>query len=216
MAKLCAATVALALFLLGGQGLLAEMAAAGPCDPPANEIVCENSKSGSPSSQWDVTGAGDPSIQGFATDVSVNRGETVHFKVDTNSTKYRLDVYRMGYYGGDGARLVETVHPSASLPQNQPACKTEPSTGLIDCGNWEESASWAVPSSAVSGIYFAHLVREDQPSDGSHVLFVVRDDGGDSDLLFQTSDTTWQAYNQYGGNSLYVGGPGTNLSLIHI
>ena len=29
---------------------------------------------------------------------------------------------------------------------------------------------------------------------------------GRSDLLFQTSDTTWQAYNQYGGYSLY-GGP---------
>ena len=41
----------------------------------------------------------------------------------------------------------------------------------------------------------------------SHIVFVVRDDAGQSDLLFQTSDTTWQAYNQYGGNSLYVGDP---------
>src|SRR4029077_830273 len=41
----------------------------------------------------------------------------------------------------------------------------------------------------------------------SHIVFVVRDDAGHSDLLFQTSDTTWQAYNQYGGNSLYVGSP---------
>ena len=38
-------------------------------------------------------------------------------------------------------------------------------------------------------------------------MFVVRDDDGGSDLLFQTSDTTWQAYNQYGGNSLYTGQP---------
>ena len=35
----------------------------------------------------------------------------------------------------------------------------------------------------------------------------MRDDDGGSELLFQTSDTTWQAYNQYGGNSLYVGSP---------
>ena len=84
----------------------------------------------------------------------------------------------------------------------------EASTGLIDCGNWAESASWAVPSDAVSGIYFAKLVREDQPSEGSQIIFVVRDDGGGSDLLFQTSDTTWEAYNRYGGNSLYTGGPG--------
>ena len=38
-------------------------------------------------------------------------------------------------------------------------------------------------------------------------IFVVRDDAGTSDILFQTSDTTWQAYNSYGGNSLYVGEP---------
>jgi hypothetical protein len=184
---------------------------AGPCDPPANEIVCENSKPGSPPSQWDVEGAGDPSIQGFATDISVNRGEAVHFKVDTDADEYHLDLYRMGYYGGDGARKVDTVLPSALLPQKQPPCDTEPSSGLVDCGNWGESASWEVPEDAVSGIYFAKLVRDDKPpSDGSHILFVVRDDGGDSDLLFQTSDTTWEAYNRYGGNSLYAGGPGTN------
>ena len=67
-----------------------------------------------------------------------------------------------------------------------------------------------MPADAVSGIYFAKLVREDQASEGSHIVFVVRDDDGHSNLLFQTSDTTWQAYNRYGGNSLYVGGPGTN------
>jgi hypothetical protein len=195
---------------LGAQALAADGALAGPCDPPANEIVCENSKPGNPPSEWDVEGAGDPSIQGFATDISVDRGETVHFKVDTDSDEYRLDIYRMGYYGGGGARKVDTVEPSVALPQEQPGCDTEPSTGLVDCGNWAESASWAVPADAVSGIYFAKLLREDQPSGGSHILFVVRDDGGDSDLLFQTSDTTWEAYNRYGGNSLYAGGPGTN------
>ena len=59
-----------------------------------------------------------------------------------------------------------------------------------------------------SGVYLAKLVRED-PEDGraSHIIFVVRDDSGGSELLFQTSDTTWQAYNQYAGNSLYVGSP---------
>ncbi len=107
-----------------------------------------------------------------------------------------------------------TVTPSASLPQTQPACIDDPTTtGLTDCGNWAESASWAVPADAVSGIYFAKLVRDDGASDGSHIFFIVRDDDGSSDLLFQTQDTTWEAYNQYGGRSLYQsndGGPGTN------
>ena len=178
-----------------------------------NKIATENGLPGSPASEWDIAGAGDANIQGFATDISVNHGETVNFKIDTDSTDYRLDIYRMGYYGGMGARKIATIQPSAALPQAQPACITDPVTGLIDCGNWSVSASWAVPADAVSGIYFAKLVREDATPGESHIMFIVRDDEGGSDLLFQTSDTTWQAYNRYGGNSLYTGsGPGTGGS----
>ena len=50
-------------------------------------------------------------------------------------------------------------------------------------------------------------MREDAGGGSSHIVFVVRDDDGRSELLFQTSDTTWQAYNRFGGNSLYFGGP---------
>ena len=95
---------------------------AGPCDAPANAIVAENCLPGDSADTWDVSGAGDPSIQGFATDISVNRGQTVLFKIDTDSTNYRLDIYRMGYYGGMGARRVATVQPRRRLPQTQPAC----------------------------------------------------------------------------------------------
>ncbi|MGH8610627.1 MAG: N,N-dimethylformamidase beta subunit family domain-containing protein, partial [Gammaproteobacteria bacterium] len=186
------------------------------CAAPANPIEAENCQVGNPSSEWDISGAGSSSIQGFATQISVNRGalpapETVFFKVKTNpnTTNYRLDIYRLGYYGGMGARKVATVPPST--PQSQPACLNNASTGLIDCGNWTVSASWTVPDDATSGIYFAKLVRNDTGA-ASHIVFVVRDDVRDgakpySDLLFQTSDTTWQAYNNYGGNSLYVGSP---------
>jgi hypothetical protein len=168
-----------------------------------NPIVVENCLPGNPSSEWDVSGAGDPSIQGFATDISVNRGDTVVFKIDATAS-YRLDVYRMGYYGGAGARRVTTISPVAA--QNQPACLSDATTGLIDCGNWAVSASWTVPASVTSGIYFARAERLDTGG-ASHIFFVVRDDASTSDLLFQTSDTTWQAYNEYGGNSLYTGAP---------
>ncbi|MGH2370151.1 MAG: N,N-dimethylformamidase beta subunit family domain-containing protein, partial [Chloroflexota bacterium] len=195
------------LALIAGLQPATTYAQAGPCDPPVtNPIVCENSKPGNPATEWDVSGNGDPSIQGYATDISVNKGGTVQFKIKTDAHAYRLDIYRLGYYGGLGARKVATVQPSASLPQNQAACLTDEVTGLIDCGNWAVSASWAVPANAVSGIYIARPVRTD--TDGaSHIVFIVRDDSGHSDLLFQTSDTTWQAYNAYGGNSLYVGSP---------
>ena len=83
----------------------------------SNPIVDENAKAGHPRSQWDINGSGDSSIQGFATDISVNKGETIRFKIKTNATSYRLDIYRLGYYDGLGARLVATLSPSAALPQ---------------------------------------------------------------------------------------------------
>ena len=172
----------------------------------SNPIVVENSLPGKPASEWDISGSGDPSIQGFATDISVNSGQTIRFKIKTNATQYHLDIYRLGYYQGNGARLVATVSPSAALPQTQPNPITDSATGLVDCGNWAESASWAVPATATSGVYIAKLVRTDTGG-ASHIIFVVRDDSSRSDLIFQTSDTTWQAYNLYGGNSFYAGAP---------
>jgi WD40 repeat protein len=181
------------------------------CAPGSNPIVCENAKAGNPASEWNITGAGDVTIQGFATDISVNKGGTVGFKISTPASAYRLDIYRMGYYGGNGARKVATVNgtgPQNRAGGNPTSCLTN-NTGLIDCGNWSVSTSWQVPADAVSGIYFARAVRTDTGG-ASHIVFVVRDDSSHSDLLFQTSDTTWQAYNNYGGNSLYGGtGPGT-------
>jgi len=76
-------------------------------------------------------------------------------------------------------------------------------TGLIDCGNWSVSATWTIPSTAVSGVYIAHLIPNNGSSTGSHITFVVRDDAGKQPIVLQTSDETWQAYNSYGGNSLY-------------
>ncbi len=185
---------------------LASPAHADPCGAGGNPVACENSKPGTPQSVWD-SGGGDASIQGFATNTSVNVGATITFKVQTPATKYHLDIYRIGYYQGNGARLIATVQPSAALPQSQPSCLNDPSTGLIDCGNWAVSASWAVPSTAVSGIYIAHLVRDDGSHDDNQIPFVVRNDASHSDVIYQASDTTWEAYNDWGGNSLYKGSP---------
>jgi hypothetical protein len=176
-----------------------------PCAPLVNPIVCENSLPGNPSSEWTETNNGDPSIQGFATDISVDKGSTISFKVNTTATAYSIVIYRMGYYGGLGSRQIATISPAVPLPQSQPACLTDPATLLYDCGNWAVSASWTVPATAVSGIYFAKLMRTDTGG-FSLVVFVVRDDLSTSDFLFQTSDTTWQAYDATGGHSLYPKG----------
>lgn len=203
---IASAAMFLVLGLDVGSNLQVQKAiAADICAAPTNAIAAENCLTGNPSTEWDISGVGDTSIQGFASDISVNRGETVNFKIKTNATSYRLDIYRMGYYRGMGARKVTTVQV-LNRPQSQPNCLTDTATGLVDCGNWAVSASWAVPTNAVSGIYFAKLVRTDTGG-ASHIVFIIRDDAGTSDLLFQTADTTWQAYNNYGGNSLYTGSP---------
>jgi hypothetical protein len=174
------------------------------CASAANPIVCENALPGDPPSAWQIQGVGDPTIQGYATSMSVNLGQTEYFKINTPSTSYHINILRLGYYGGDGARLVASnIKPTATLPQTQPECLKEVSTGLIDCGNWGVSASWTVPNNAVSGVYLAQLVRNDTGGE-SQIPFVVRNDASHSDMLLQTSDATWEAYNDYGGNSLYT------------
>ena len=174
------------------------------CTAPKNAIEAENCLPGNPVSAWYVDGAGSPNIQGFATDISVNVAQTVFFKIATNASAYRIDIYRLGYYQGNGARLLASVSPSVPLPQVQPNCLTNTSTGLTDCGNWAVSASWAVPSTATSGVYFAKLVRLDTGETGV-VVFIVRNDSSHSDILVQTCDPTWHAYNDFGGSSLYTG-----------
>ncbi len=187
------------------QNLVANAAAAAA---PANKIVEENLKQGNPESEWGIDGAGSDNIQGFATDISVDNGKTINFKIDTDSNNYRIDIYRLGYYGGMGARKVDTIQHTGV--QNQPDPLYNAATGTVDAGNWSVSASWAVPDDAVSGVYIAKLVRQDGTFGENQIPFIVRDDDSHSDIVFQTADETWQAYNGWGGANFYGGdGPAT-------
>ncbi len=170
----------------------------------AASIIAENLLPGSPESQWGIDGIGSDNIQGFAAQMSIDQGERVDFKINTDTADYRIDIYRMGWYDGDGARKVATVNPLSNQPQNQPAPLFDDELNMVDAGNWGVSASWDVPEEAVSGVYIAKMVREDGVFGENHIIFVVRDDDGGSEMLFQTSDTTWQAYNNWGGYSLYT------------
>jgi hypothetical protein len=111
----------------------------------------------------------------------------------------------VGWYGGLGRRLI------AVLPQDKPSVQprpmTDPVTGLVDAGNWSVTASWQVPSDAVSGVHLAKLTRTDN-NDQFVIPFVIRDDTHYHDIVFQTSDTTWAAYTGWGGWNLYGPNPG--------
>lgn len=176
-----------------------------------NKIVDENARTDgrAPQSYWDAEHSN--RIEGFATDISVNAGTRVDFKINVNDgagSDYKVEVFRLGYYGGDGAREVaEWTNGNAKV---QPEALYDASRGLVDAGNWSVTDSWQVPEDAVSGVYLARLQRLDangNPIDGAtnQIPFIVRNDGEHHDIVLQTSDTTWQAYNGWGGNNGVVG-----------
>ncbi|MGN6283976.1 MAG: DUF4082 domain-containing protein [Afipia sp.] len=168
-----------------------------------NPIVAENMKQGTPESEW-LFDQADSSIEGYAAQFTLDHGQRVDFKINTDATNYRIDIYRLGYYDGDGARKVATIDKTLATAQVQPTPLFDPTTKLVDAGNWSISASWDVPLDAVSGVYIAELTRLD--TGGQNMIpFIVRDDENPSDITFQTSDTTWQAYNWWGGYNLYGG-----------
>jgi hypothetical protein len=74
---------------------------------------------------------------------------------------------------------------------NQPNPIFNSATNTVDAGNWLVTDSWAIPSTATSGVYFAKLTT-DTGNFQNMIPFIVRNDGTTSDLLFQTSDTTWK------------------------
>ena len=170
----------------------------------SNLVALENLKQGAPPEEWGLSAPPNGTIEGFTSEFSVSAGEELQFKIDTDASAYRIDIYRLGYYGGDGARLIESIsHDTGATSQPDPNVNT--TTGLVDAGNWSVTDTWTTPSDLVSGVYIAKLVRLDGTFGESHVPFVIRNDSSSSDIVLQTDDTTWQAYNSWGGHSLYDG-----------
>ncbi|MGB8347892.1 MAG: N,N-dimethylformamidase beta subunit family domain-containing protein, partial [Ktedonobacteraceae bacterium] len=194
-------TVVLALLLTGLIPFL-PLSAKAPSKVHAaglNPIQIENSKPGTPG--WNDFSASlqQDLLSGFGSQISVNLGGSIDFYVTTTAPSFTVDIYRTGYYQGIGARLIESLGSFPGLHQAIPA--PDPVTGMISCTNWIKTTTLTVPSNWVTGVYLAKLT--DPSNDSSFILFVVRNDGGNEDVLFQTSVTTYEAYNTWGGTSLY-------------
>ena len=98
----------------------------GGCSAPPNPIVAENCLAGQSGERVGHHRARRPEHPGLRDRHQREpRRPRSRSRSDTNATAYRFDIYRMGYYGGLGARKVATVTPSAALPQNQPTCLTD-------------------------------------------------------------------------------------------
>ena len=169
----------------------------------SNPIQRENALPGT--QDWRLTRpALSHEIEGYASLTSVTRGGRIGFYVHTQDPSYSIAIYRMGWYRGDGARLVHG--PVTRHAVSQPMPSIDPQTGLIECA-WQDPYILAVGSQAdqeewTSGIYLAKLTAGTSGAQ-AYIIFVVRDETRPSDFLFQSSVTTYQAYNNWGGKSLY-------------
>jgi hypothetical protein len=171
----------------------------------SNAITIENQNQGS--TGWKMTNPvsqSNPEIMGYAGATSVNRGDAIDFKISLAQVgSYTIDVYRLGYYAGTGGRLMQSSGTQGGTAQ--PACLiTDTATRLVEC-SWSTSYTLQVGSNWTSGFYVAKLTRSGSGRQ-SQIWFVVRDDSGNADVLFQSSFTTFLAYNHFGSvdrHSLY-------------
>ena len=179
--------------------------------PPAaaSIIALENAKQGSAAWQL-VNPALNHEIEGYASLTSVNRGGEIELFVNTSAASYNIDVYRMGYYGGAGARLMQSFQGIARQAQPLPCLNPD---NVIEC-NWNVSLRLRIPDAEsdpkataywTSGIYLARLSTNATPVKDSYVIFVVRDDARVATYVHQLPESTYQAYNFWGGKSLYTG-----------
>jgi len=197
-------SLAAALLLLLGLGVGASTNAA--TRVAANPIQRENALPGSP--DWRLPRAPAGAVEGYASEVSVLPGQELDLHVSTNPpARYRVQVYRIGWYAGAGARRVACSPACGSDEQGaaQPVPAFDPTTGYLNAG-WPVTDRFAVTKAWTSGYYLAELVLADGPNagQGSWVPVIVREPPGQaSDVLVQAPVNTWQAYNDWGGRSLY-------------
>lgn len=180
-------------------------------------IARENAQQGA--DDWQLTrvqldrtgGMRCPPIEGYCSRQSVSAGESIDIFVSTDpASDFIIEIFRTGYYGGAGARHMQTLGPFEGTPRAMPEVGER---RLREC-TWPASATLTIPEDWPSGVYLGRLTtvpagakKPDTSGSGywqSYVVFIVRDDRP-ADILVQCSDNTWQAYNQWpDGYSVYT------------
>jgi hypothetical protein len=178
----------------------------GPSGTPAARAVAhhhpvsENSLPGDP--HWPISHLGPPdAMLGYTDQASVLPGEPITLNASTTARSFRVNAYRMGWYGGDRARLVwrsGTVHGSK---QSKPTVTSPTNTVETDWG-----PSLTIPTDDwPEGSYLLRMDAESGPQ--RFVPVTVRSTDGKGKVVIKNSVATWQAYNTWGGYDLY-NGPG--------
>ncbi|MEU6218863.1 N,N-dimethylformamidase beta subunit family domain-containing protein [Streptomyces sp. NPDC047022] len=161
----------------------------------------ERDRPGTP--DWRTGPEGPPTaIAGYADRVSVTPGEECGLHVSTTASSFRVLAFRVGWYGGAEARLVWS---SGRVPgRAQPAPRLLPDTRTVRA-DWPRALAFGTDGWPEG----AYLLRLD--ADNGHqryVPLIVRSTDGSGRTVLMHAPATWQAYNRWGGYSLYNGTSG--------
>ena len=160
-------------------------------------VRAENQRPGT--EQWKLTSRSDVAfIEGYARTTSATPGTEVALYVNTAAATFVAEVYRMGWYGGDRGRLVWESGEVTGIRQSVPV--RDRRTGLARA-DWTPSLTVPIGDDWLPGNYLVKLVS--LGGDQTYVPLTVRDDSAVAQLLVLNAVTTWQAYNRWGGCSLY-------------
>lgn len=198
-----AAVLAVLVALLLGSAWSASRAADTSTSAPA-------SASPASASGWQVTApTASDAVEGYASEVSVVAGDTLHLHVSTSpAAHYLVEIYRIGWYGATGGGRVACV-PTGCVPHAAgaalPVQVRDTVSGELHAG-WPVSDEIAVPPDWRSGYYLAKLLLMSGPDAGrsAGIPFIVRAPAGSTaSALVVAPVNTWQAYNTWGGLSMY-------------
>lgn len=191
-----------------GAGLAA---AAASCDPTrkvgrapaAASHRAESERDRPGTSGWRTTSQGPAmAVAGYADRVSLTPGEECGLYVSTTASSFRVSAFRIGWYDGAEARLVWSsgripgrVQPEPRfLPDTRTVRADWPRTLAFGTADWPEGA---------------YLLRLDADNGHQrHVPLIVRSTEGRGRTVLMHAPATWQAYNRWGGYSLYNGESG--------
>lgn len=177
-----------------------------------NAIILENAHQGT--SNWKIPKGREATtqIQAYASATSVQPGQKLTFYVSTQKdrTPYLIAIYRLGWYGGYGGRLMTSTPYQVGRAQgyydrvnrvllNCASCRVDSKTDLVEA-NWQPSYTLTVPLDWVTGVYLARFI--DSYGMQTYAPFDIRGNTP-SRYIAVTSDTTYAAYNNWGNYSLY-------------
>jgi hypothetical protein len=188
--------------LTGALVFAAAWPAAGAADDQPNAIQVENMSAGTALGTVPRSAAG-RAIEGYGSETSALPGDTLHYHVSAvPAAPYRIEVYRLGWYGGTGARLVGCMPNCADFRPGQSYPMPAPDgNGMVTAG-WPVTDSFTLPADAETGYYRARFVLANGRSTDTYVI-VRPPPGEQAHILVQVPVNTWQAYNTWGGRSLY-------------